>query len=283
MSDQDDITEADLDALAEAYNAGLAHERAGDIAAAVAAFRRALEIDPADRGGVAVRLAALGEGPVPETAPPAYVATLFDQTAPRFDEILVEQLGYAVPMMLREMLEARGIGPVGRLLDLGCGTGLAGVALSDRAAEIVGVDLSEAMLDEAAERDCYDALYIGDAVAFLTGEEEGQEEDDSRFDMIVATDMLPYLGAVEALFAGAAACLVPGGRLAFSTERLPADAAPPEGYAVGPAHRFAHSLAYLEAQLAAAGFALEAAEPITVRFNEGEPVPGHLILARHTG
>ena len=284
MSDQDDMTETDLDALAEAYNAGLAHERAGEIASAVAAYRRALEIDPADRGGVAVRLAALGEGPVPETAPPAYVATLFDQTAPRFDEILVEQLGYAVPMMLRELLEARGIGPVGRLLDLGCGTW---VALADRAAEITGVDLSEAMLDEAAERGVYDALYVGDAVAFLAGEDEDAEEDEAGsaapFEMIVATDMLPYLGAVEALFAGAAACLVPGGCFAFSTERLPADAASPEGYAVGPAHRFAHSLAYLETQLAAAGFSLEAAEPITVRFNEGEPVPGHLILARRAG
>src|SRR6056297_779952 len=82
---------------------------------------RTLALDPEDRGGVAIRLAALGLAPDPETVPPAYVATLFDQTAERFDDILVEQLGYAVPLMLRDLLERHGVPRAGRLLDLGCG------------------------------------------------------------------------------------------------------------------------------------------------------------------
>ena len=39
----------------------------------------------------------MGRADAPERAPDAYVATLFDQNAEHFDDMLVEQLGYAVP------------------------------------------------------------------------------------------------------------------------------------------------------------------------------------------
>lgn len=155
MSDDDD------DALAEVYNRGLALEKAGDGDGAAAAYREVLRLDPADHGGVAIRLAAMGLGPVPVAAPEAYVATLFDQNAAQFDDMLVEQLGYAVPMLVRERFGALGLGPFARMLDLGCGTGLTGASMTDLAGEITGVDLAEQMLDEAHERDCYDALYVG--------------------------------------------------------------------------------------------------------------------------
>ena len=88
------------DPLAEAYNRGLALEKAGDIAGAEAAYREALALDPADHGGVSIRLAAMGRAEAPDRAPDAYVATLFDQNAANFDDMLVEQLGYAVPMLV---------------------------------------------------------------------------------------------------------------------------------------------------------------------------------------
>lgn len=46
----------------------------------------------------------MGRGAVPLKAPDAYVSTLFDQHAEMFDTILVDQLGYDVPLQLREML-----------------------------------------------------------------------------------------------------------------------------------------------------------------------------------
>jgi len=264
----------DIDALAEAYDRGLAAEKAGDIPAAVAAYRAALAIDAEDRGGVAVRLAALGQGPAPEAAPPAHVATLFDQHAERFEAILVDQLGYDVPQMLPALLDAHGIDRVGRLLDLGCGTGLAGAALADRTAHLTGCDLSEGMLAIADDRAIYDDLYLGEAVAFL------ETWDEAPFDLIVAADMLPYLGVVEGLFAAAAAALVPGGHLAFSTETLPETAFAGRGYTVGPHQRFAHAESHLRDRLAAAGFELRAMRPITVRRENAAAVPGQLILAR---
>lgn len=269
--------EIDIDALAEAYERGLAAEKAGEIERAVAAYREALALDPEDRGGVAVRLAALGRGEAPEAAPPAYVATLFDQTAERFDDILVDQLGYAVPLMLAELLSRHGIRRAARLLDLGCGTGLAGESLAPLGAAATGVDLSEGMLAEADARGGYEALYVGEAAAFLEG------WDGAPFDLIVATDMLPYLGAVERLFAGAARCLAPGGHLAVSTETLPDALFDGRGWTVGAGQRYAHSEGYLRAALAAAGFSVVAVEPVTVRHDGGRPVPGHLVLARGAG
>ena len=257
--------------LAEAYNRGLALEKAGDLDGAAAAYAQALALDPDDHGGASVRLAAIGRGPVPAAAPPAYVATLFDQNAAQFDDMLVEQLGYAVPMLVRERIAALGLGPWERMLDLGCGTGLTGASMTDLAGDITGVDLSEAMLDEAHERGCYDTLYVAEAVAFLT------EADEPPWDLITATDVLPYLGALEAFFAGLDRALVPGGVLVASSEARPGCARP---WQIGAKHRYAHSAAYLAGLLAAHGFETLECNPITVRYDEGAPVPGHLLIAK---
>ncbi len=274
MSDVDpNPSDAREAALEEAYERGLACERAGDLDGAAAAYAQVLRIDPADRGGVAVRLAALGLGAHPDRAAPAYVATLFDQHAEIFDTMLVEQLGYHTPLELREMLRARGLLQLGRVLDLGCGTGLTGESLADMAAHLTGVDLSEAMVEIADEKDVYDALYVGEAEAFLEGATE-------LWDLIAATDMLPYLGEVARLFALSAARLSPGGTLAFSTETLPDAVFAGRGFMVGPRQRFAHAQDYLQAALGAAGFAAVEATPIVVRHEQGAPVPGHMVFAR---
>ncbi len=127
---QSDDKPLDQEALAEAYNRALALEKAGDFDAAAKAYEEVLQIDPDDHGGAAVRLASMGRGAVPLKAPDAYVATLFDQHAEMFDTILVDQLGYDVPLQLREMLlEMDDAFNAERMLDLGCGAGLSADAL----------------------------------------------------------------------------------------------------------------------------------------------------------
>ena len=54
--------------------------------------------------------------------------------------------------------------PEGRVLDLGCGTGLAGEALRRRAAWLEGVDLSSGMIDQARRKGLYDRLEVAEAV-----------------------------------------------------------------------------------------------------------------------
>ncbi|MFO7854953.1 MAG: methyltransferase domain-containing protein [Paracoccaceae bacterium] len=286
MSAEDD--EAALSALAEAYERALALEKAGD-AGASAAWREVLALDPEDRGGAAVRLAALGAASAPERASPAYVATLFDQHAEAFEDILVGRLGYRVPEALADRLRARLPAEARlRVLDLGCGTGLAVAALGPLAAEATGVDLSEEMLGIAHDKGLYDALYLDDAVGFLVADPDdpGAPAVDSDgdplgpWDLIVAADVLPYLGDVTPLAVAAARRLAPGGRLALSCE------SPPEGtdvdargWIVGPHQRFHHADRHLEAAVVAAGLVVELLEPWTIRTNEGRPEPGRLMLA----
>ncbi len=264
----------DTEALAEAYNRGLECEKAGDIDGAARAYADVLRIDPDDRGGASVRLAAIGRGPAPLRAPEAYVETLFDQHAEVFDAMLVDQLGYRTPEDLRAALQGRG--PFARLLDLGCGTGLTGAALSDLTGHRTGVDISEGMVAIAHEKDLYDDLYVGEIEAFLAG----AAEDGETWDLIAATDVLPYLGEIDPLFQAVSARLNPGGLFAFSTESASQAAFDGRGYMVGPLHRFAHDEDYLRATLEAAGLTPLSFAAIVVRHDEGAPVPGQLALAQ---
>ncbi|MEM8662489.1 MAG: methyltransferase [Pseudomonadota bacterium] len=269
-TDNDAGNDLDLDALGALYDKARALEDAGRWPEAAAAFRACLALDPDDHCGVALRLAAHGDA-APTAAPPAYVATLFDQQAEAFDDILVGQLFYDVPALARQMVGRFGKEPF-RILDLGCGTGLCGAAFRDIAKEIVGVDLAADMLSLADERGVYDDLYVGEAIAFLAG------WDEDPFDLVVAADVLPYLGPLDGFAKGAANALAPGGLIVASTERLEAGE-----WRVLPSHRFAHSSDYAVTALKAARLELLALEPITVRHEEGAPVPGDLILAQRAG
>lgn len=267
----------DEEALAEAYNRALALEKAGDVDAAVKAYEEVLAIDPEDHGGAAVRIAAMGRGDVPPKAPDAYVETLFDQHAEAFEDILVEQLGYAVPMMVRQRLQTLELGPFKRLLDLGCGTGLTGEALRDMADDITGIDISENMVEIAHEKDVYETLYVAEVEDFL------EDNDDEPFDLITATDVLPYLGALEPLFFGAAENMTPGGIFVFSSETLPEADLAGRPYMVGPNQRFAHAESYVRERLTATGFEVVEVTDINVRMQDGNPTPGHLVVAKLKG
>ncbi len=268
------MTEIDEEALADAYNRALDLEKAGELDQAAEAYREVLRLDPDDRGGASVRLASMGRGEVPQKAPDAYVAALFDQHADVFESILIDQLGYCVPMMVGESLARLGAGEFSRMLDIGCGTGLSGEVLFDQAETLVGLDISQNMVEIAHEKEVYDDLYVAEGEAFL------RETDEAPFDLVVATDVLPYMGALEAFFALLGEKTLKGGYLAFSTETLPEETFAGRSFMVGPHQRFAHAESYIKDLLAANGFDLAEITPITVRYDEGEPVPGHLVIAK---
>lgn len=265
------------DPLAEAYELALELEKSGDPRAADA-WRVVLGLNASDPGGAALRLAALGEGETPDAASPAYVATLFDQHADVFDLILVDQLEYGVPMMARERLQMLGFETFERFLDLGCGTGLAGEALEDMVSHLTGVDIAEGMIEIADEKEIYDRLFAAEAVRFLNS-----DHAEGPWDLIAATDVLPYLGDAAPLFAAVAGQAAPGGVFVFSTETLPEEAFSAQGWRVTPHHRFAHEPEYISEALRAAGFATLDRVDIMVRREEGQPIRGHLFTARRGG
>lgn len=166
-----------------------------------------------------------------DRAPPAYVEALFDDFAERFDRQLVDMLNYQAPQLLSDLV-SRQRGQFERVLDLGCGTGLAAPHLRPFGGRLTGVDLSTAMLAKAAERGDYDALVHSEAVAFL-------EAHPESFDLIVAADVLIYFGDLTPVFAAAASAMAPSGLLAISTELGE------RGWRLLPSARYAHGDNYI--------------------------------------
>ena len=239
---------------------GLAWRALGEREKAAAAFRRCLELDAEDAEAAAA-LAGLDsrdDGGEPDAA---YIRALFDRYAERFDVDLVEKLGYRAPALLRAAL-GDSAGELD-ILDLGCGTGLAGVAFAPLARHLAGVDLSPRMVDQARRRGLYQELYVED-LAVCLGRAAG------RWDLILAADVFTYLGDLGPAIAAAAAALRPGGRLIASVETAPGL----DGVEIMPSRRVRHGAAHVEACAQAAGLTLSRLTAETLRTEKRQPVRG---------
>lgn len=211
---------------------------------AIAFYRLALERNPADRETVAYSLAALTGETLPDTAPKDYVASLFDGYADNFESHLVDKLAYKTPQTLYAQMKPL-LGSALDMMDLGCGTGLMGQLVKDHAARLVGLDLSRRMLDEAGKKGIYDLLVCGDINDVLA-------HRDDVYDVVMAADVLIYLGDLSETFALVHRRLRSGGLFAFSVEVLDGD-----GFHLNPSKRYSHSAAYLQQLAQEHGFAVQ--------------------------
>lgn len=242
---------------------------------AAQAFERALACDPEDRLGAGLRLARLEAGEPLRAMSPAYVRALFDEYAVRFDRHLVRSLKYRAPELLADAVRrARSL----RLdpfrfacaLDLGCGTGLAGEVFRPVCRHLSGVDLSPAMIERARAKRLYDDLATGDLVAWL------RQRPAGAADLVVAADVLVYLGDLAPLFGEVARVLAAGGLFAFTVQSHPGEAA-----VLGDDLRYAHGETYLRHLAGRDGLAVILLEPVSTREDRGQPVPGLIaVLAR---
>ena len=95
------------------------------------------------------------------------------------------------------------------ILDAGCGTGLVGSFVVDRARRMDGVDLSPAMLEKARKKRIYDNLYEGDLVAFFRSR-------PSDYDVITAAGTLNHFADLLSVFNAATVALRDGGLFIFT-------------------------------------------------------------------
>lgn len=266
-------------ALAARHRGNLLRE-AGRLDAARDAFTEALHATAADAASAAARdelrflLAAVappGSAAMPEAAPPGLVRDLFDGYADDYDRHLLGPLGYRAHRALVEPLGGIvGRTVFGRAVDLGCGTGLCGPLLRPFVSHLTGVDLAPRMLALAAASGAYDALVRADAVDTLAAAGPGS------LDLVVAADVLIYIGDPEPLVRAAARALAPGGVLAVTVERLAEDAA--ETVRLDPTLRYRHADALWPRLAAQHGFALRAMRPETLRLEQGRPVEGRVVV-----
>jgi predicted TPR repeat methyltransferase len=202
---------------------------------------------------------------------PGYVRHLFDQFSAEYDDRMIGQLAYAAPQILLD-LAAIVMPNAGNLaiLDLGCGTGLAGLAFKPLAALLNGVDLSPAMIERARERKIgarriYDSLMVADLEAALSA-------PGPDYDLILAADTLVYLGDLSRTFEVAHARLHPDGFFLFTVEK-----AHREGFELGPKRRWRHSEDYLRNLAGRTGLRVAGLVAATSRHEAGEPVDGFAV------
>ncbi|GAB5377181.1 MAG: tetratricopeptide repeat protein [Acuticoccus sp.] len=246
---------------------GVAYAYLGETEKAKQVFREWLADEPGDPTAEH-HLAALEDRP-PERASDAYVERVFDDFAVSFDARL-ENLEYRAPEIVAGKLAAAlAPGATVRLLDVGCGTGLVGPLVRERARDLVGIDLSGKMLAKAAQRGVYDRLDKAEFIAYLAAVAE-------PFEAMIAADALCYVGQMEVFAQNALGALVAGGHFIATFE------ADREGNDVALAHtgRYTHGRDYLVRTFAEAGFTEIACTPEVLRLETGTPVDGWILTAR---
>lgn len=262
-----DFTEARIQ-LAMAV--GRSHATAGNTAGAADSFRQALALDADDRCGAALHLARLGAIDAADAMSPAYVRTLFDNYAPNFDASL-KSLSYVGPTRLRGAVEKARPGVVfDRMLDLGCGTGLAGVEFRPLVRHLAGVDLSSGMVEQARAKAVYDRLVVGDLVEFA----QAERQRGGAYDLVLAADVFVYLFDLAPIAAAIAAVMTPGGLFAFTVETHDGD-----GIEIGAGLRYRHGAAHVRQAMTVAGLERLELAPVVNRTEGHKDVPALLVVA----
>ena len=159
----------------------------------------------------------------------------------------------------------------GTMLDLGCGTGLAGAAFRPHVDWLVGVDLSPKMVEVARQKGLYDKLAVGDIAAYL-GEERAA---NAQHHLVIAADVFAYVGDLPDVCASVAAVMAPGGMFAFTVETHDGD-----GAIVGAKMRYAHGEKFVRDVVRDAGFSVVELMRASSRTENRVPVPGLLVVAR---
>src|SRR6185312_4151377 len=171
------------------------------------------------------------------------------------------------PALLRAALDRiAGEQRYARVLDLGCGTGLMGEKIRERAGELIGVDLSPNMIEAAKRKNIYDRLIARDLIECLASE-------TAPFDLILAADVFVYLPDLNPIFKAAAGKLAASGLVAFTVETHDG-----EGAILRDTLRFAHGETHLRAAAKGAGLEVLKLEKVSTRRERDIPVEGLLAV-----
>ena len=169
--------------------------------------------------------------------------------------------------MVTEIITKRNPGKVlGSVLDLGCGTGLAGLNLKQFCQKIEGIDLSNSMLEQARIKGVYDKLIHGDIVEHLT-------EAELDFDYFISTDVFVYVGELSDVFRLIKSKNTRKGKLVFSTEHTER-----EGFYLEKSGRYSHSKTYIESLCGKYDYHLSHYSEVDLRKEKSEFLRGGLYI-----
>lgn len=246
---------------------GSVYRAMGRDAEAIHAYEKSLSINP-DNVAATHLLQAL-RGDSADIAPPEYVRDLFDDFATDFDSKLVDKLQYKTPTLMRTIFdEVNEKTSYAACLDLGCGTGLSGIAFKDITTSITGIDLSEGMVDKARQKAIYDSLIVSDLSEYLTG-------TDAVYDLVLSADVFVYIGKLNSLFSEVSSHMCEGGYFIFSIELLESG-----DYRLKKSGRYGHSHDYIKSIAIDSEFDIVAHKDMNLRKESGNWIQGSVFVLR---
>lgn len=189
-----------------------------------------------------------------------------------------------------------------KVLDLGCGTGLACMEIRESinaslssphtvndniSIHVAGIDLSNNMLYHARQKNCYNETITGDIVEYLSS--YNSNIDDSRlFHIATSADVMVYFGNLEQVLMQVHRSLAKGGLFIFTVEALvntPSDTINSAGdtsaeYLLQDSGRFAHTRDYIQMVASRSKYEILSIESFTPRYNKGVGISGFIICLK---
>jgi ubiquinone/menaquinone biosynthesis C-methylase UbiE len=134
------------------------------------------------------------------------VRSVFTQSADSY----VQHKGDADRASHEAMLRLSRVQPSDRVLDIGCGPGFVTLLFAERAQEVIGLDLTPALLERARQRQEKRGLKN---VHFIEGDAERLPFPDDSFTLVVSHKALHHFANPQRILAEAYRVLKPHGRL----------------------------------------------------------------------
>ena len=232
------------------------------------AFQKYFDTHPDDAELEHLLIALKDETP-PARASDRTIQQIYKDFAWNYENRMRVDLEYKGPERLSDAVRTVIPEPSGlKILDLGCGSGLAGETLRPWASDLTGLDLSPEMLEIAGKRNIYDRLEVGEITQWLKG-------GSDSFDMIASCDVVIYFGDVQELIAAARDRLKPGGLFAFSMER-----GQTYPFRITDTGRYEHHPDHVREAAAATGMKVAYLEDAFLRMEYGSPVTGLFAVLR---
>ena len=236
---------------------------------AEASFNHVININPDNQTAKYYLAIMKGDNSI-SRSPDNYVQELFDGYAETFDDQLIEKLQYKTPLLIGDMLKKHiDTSRKYQILDLGCGTGLAGIQLSDLSSHMVGVDLSEKMLKKAEARNIYNEL-------IASGIEQYFETHNFQPDIVVSADVFVYIGDISSIFNSVSKSIQDNGIFVFSTE----DTKDTEQFLLKDSGRFAHNENYIRSLADSNNLKLIDQQKTIIRYDADIPIHGQVYLLK---
>ncbi len=214
-------------------NLAYVHHLLGDTDNAIILYKHILNLDPENEQARHM-IAAITEEHV-DQIPSEYVREVFDHYSETFEANLIEDLHYTVPAQLKANIDTldHSVESFYKCIDLGCGTGLAGVEFHKKCAHITGIDISEKMIAQAESKNIYTILVVAEAISFL-------KKKKGEYDLVIAADFLTYVGDLRTVFEAVTSATTERALFCFSIE----NSAQPD-FHLCTTGRFAHAPKYV--------------------------------------